>query len=287
VPHASRQLKRETAFDAAATTSERAVPREDLAAPPAAAVSYIDRNRAAWDRLAPAYVADGRRSWQEDELRWGMWRTPESQLRLLDGFGYGEDAIELGCGTAAVCAWLARRGMRPVGVDVAGAQIENAEKLQREFGVRFPLVRSNAEHVAFDQESFDLAVSEYGASVWCDPRRWLPEANRLLRPEGKLIFVTNSALLLACTPVDGGAVGDCLVRDYFASNVVEFAHDGPVEFHLTHGQWVRLLRATGFVLDDLVEVRPEAGAEPRFDFVSAEWANRWPSEEIWVAHKAS
>jgi SAM-dependent methyltransferase len=287
VPRASRQLKREVTFDAAAATGERAAGPDDLGAPHAAAVSYLDRNRAAWERLASAYIADGRKAWQADQLRWGLWRMPESELRLLDGFGFGEDAIELGCGTAAISAWLARHGLRPVGIDVAQAQIESAEKLQREFGVRFPLVRCDAEHVAFDQESFDLAVSEYGASVWCDPRRWLPEANRLLRPEGKLIFVTNSALLLMCTPLDGGPVGDTLVRDYFGSNLVEFAQDGPVEFHLTYGQWVRMLRATGFVLDDLIEVRPEPGAEPRFDFVSTEWARRWPSEEIWIAHKAS
>lgn len=30
----------------------------------------------------------------------------------------------------------------------------------------------------------DLVISEYGASVWCDPYRWIPEAARLLRPGG-------------------------------------------------------------------------------------------------------
>ncbi len=36
-------------------------------------------------------------------------------------------------------------------------------------------------------------VSEYGASIGCDPYTWIPEAARLLRPGGQLIFLVNSA----------------------------------------------------------------------------------------------
>ena len=68
---------------------------------------------------------------------------------------------------------------------------------------------------------------------------------------------------------------------------MEFEPNGSVEFHLTHGDWIRLLRATGFAIDDLIEVQPGPSAKPGFEFVSPEWAQRWPSEEIWVAHKAS
>jgi hypothetical protein len=28
------------------------------------------------------------------------------------------------------------------------------------------------------------AISEYGASIWCDPYAWIPEAARMLRPAG-------------------------------------------------------------------------------------------------------
>lgn len=180
-----------------------------------------------------------------------------------------------------------RDGRSDQSVDIARAQIRTAETLQHEFGLSFPLIAANAEQLVFDDESFDLAVSEYGTSLWCNPRRWLPEAHRLLRPEGRLIFFTNSALLLTCTQFDGGPTGDRLVRDYFSRYRVEFGPESAVEFHLTHGHWIRLLRAIGFVVDNLIEVRPHPAVQPRFDFVSPEWAKRWPSEEIWIAHKAS
>ena len=255
-------------------------------APPADGSEYVFRNRAAWDKWAPQHAARARAAWIDAELRWGLWDTPESELRLISELDSTVDAVELGSGTAAVSAWLARQGGRPVAVDISQEQLKIAEQLQYETGISFPLICANAEEVPFDEESFDLAVSEYGASLWCNPRRWLPEAHRLLRPDGRLVFFTNGAMLMACTPTDGGGAQDQLVRDYFSRYRVEFPDEETVEFHLTHGHWIRLLRATGFVLENLIEVRPPVGAKSRFDFVSLEWARRWPSEEIWIARKS-
>lgn len=229
----------------------------------------------------------GRKAWNGRELTWGVWSTPESELGLLRDVQPGADVVELGCGTAAISAWLARAGMRPVAIDISRAQLDVAASFQREIGPAFPLIHADAEQVPFDRESFDVAVSEYGASLWCEPRSWLSEASRLLRVGGRLIFVANSAFLIACTEQDGGPAQDRLVRDYFGIGAIEFAADNVVEFHLTHGGWVRALGEAGFVLEDLVEVRPPAGAKPRFDFVSVEWARRWPSEEIWIARKTA
>ncbi len=247
---------------------------------------YIERNRALWQRWAPAYESVGRDGWKEKELRWGIWGVPESELRLLAGLEPGAEVIELGCGTAKVSAWLARGGFRPVAIDVAPAQLEFAQRLQREFSLTFPLICANAEDVQLHDATFDLAVSEYGASLWCEPSRWIPEAHRLLRPGGRLVFFTAGAFLRTCSPPAGGPAGVRLVRDYFSASRTEFEESGAVEFHLTHGDWIRLLGTRGFVLENLVEVRPRFDAAAAFDFATLEWARRWPSEEIWVARKA-
>jgi SAM-dependent methyltransferase len=267
---------------AAATRANGAAPRVQARLPDTP-LDYLERNRAAWERWAPRYAPGARKAWESDELRWGIWEIPESDLRLLDDLHPGADVIELGCGTASISAWLARLGFRPVGVDFARAQLETAERFEREFGLRFPLLRANAEELHFDHASFDLAISDYGASLWCDPRRWVGEAGRVLKPGGRLVFITNSAMLMACTPSDGSLADDRLVRDYFSDPWVEFGEDGAIEFHLSHGDWVRLLRAEGFVLENLIETRPPPDAQPRIAFASMEWARRWPTEEIWVA----
>ena len=132
------------------------------------------------------------------------------------------DVIELGCGTAYVCAWLAQRGARPVGVDISDEQLDSARMFQRQFHQPFPLIRASADDVPFDDQSFDLALSEYGASTWVDPYWWVPEAARLLRPGGKLVFFVSGAIMMTCTPSDGTEATRALVQDYFGIHRFEF-----------------------------------------------------------------
>jgi SAM-dependent methyltransferase len=244
----------------------------------------VEHNRAAWNRWAPDYFVSGLRAWKAEEPFWGLWELPEEELRVLGEVREGTDVIELGCGTAYACGWMARRGANPVGIDVAEAQIESARMFLKQFDVSFPLVRASADEIPFDDESFDVALSEYGASTWLDPERWVPEAARLLRPGGQLVFFVNGAFLMTCTGDDGMAE-PALVRDYFTTGRREFPGDSTVEYHLGHGDWIRVLQKNGLVVEELLEVRPPPGATARYDFVGLDWARRWPSEEVWKARK--
>jgi SAM-dependent methyltransferase len=248
----------------------------------------VRRNRQLWDDRAPDLVDSGRRDWAKSEPTWGIWGVPESDLRVLPDVR-GLDVIELGCGTAYVSAWLARLGARPVGIDNSPRQLATARALQREFGLDFSLIHAYAEEVPLPNASFDLAISEYGASIWADPHQWIPEAARLLRPGGRLIFLRNGAILILCVPdlESDGPAGDRLLRDYFGMHRVEWPDSDGVEFHLTHGDWIRVLRDNGFEIEDLIEVRAPQGARrhPVYDYVTPEWARRWPAEEIWKARK--
>jgi SAM-dependent methyltransferase len=159
--------------------------------------------------------------------------------------------------------------------------------MQEQFGLEFPLHLGNAEETAFPDASFDLVVSEYGASIWCDPYCWIPEAARLLRPGGNLVFLVNSGLLMLCTPIDADAetlATECLERPYFGMHRIEWP-DRSVNFYLGHGDWIRLLRANGFEIDNLIEIQPPVGASTTAPIVTPEWARKWPCEEIWKARK--
>ena len=246
---------------------------------------HARRNRAYWDEYAPEWVEPGRRAWASDQPTWGIWQVPEAELQVLPDVS-GLDVIELGCGTAYWSAWLAKRGAHVTGVDNSERQLETARRLQGEFGLEFPLLHASAEAVPLAAASFDLAFSEYGASIWADPYLWVPEAARLLRRGGLLVFLVNGTISILCAPNDDEPAGDRLLRDYFGMHRFEWPGYDSVDFHLGYGDWIRLLRANGFDVENLVEIQAPEGAPPsRFGFVTPEWARRWPSEEIWVARK--
>lgn len=247
---------------------------------------YVSRNRAHWNDRAPDWVASGERDWARDEPRWGDWSIPESSLSLLPDDLEGLDAIELGCGTGYVSSWLARRGARPVGIDNSEEQLETARRLQGEHGIEFPLIHGNAERVPLPDASFDLAISEYGASIWCDPHRWIPEASRLLRPGGRLIYLVNSVLAVICSAVEADSVAEeRLHRALFGLHRTEWPDDDSVEFHLPHGEMIALLRRCDFEVEELIEVRPPEGSTTNSRHITLEWSRRWPCEEVWKVRK--
>jgi SAM-dependent methyltransferase len=251
---------------------------------------YLARNRAVWTESNARFGdADALGEWQRAEIVWGVWRIPETQVGALPQDLAGLDVVELGCGTAFFSAWLARRGARPVGVDPTPAQLATARRCQRELGLEFPLVEAPGEAVPLPDASFDLALSEYGASLWADPERWIPEAARLLRPGGRLVFLTNAVVAILCS-TDEGPIVEHLVRPQFGMYRIDWsgtAGGGGIEFHLGHGDMLRLLRRHGFEVLDLIELQPapDARAHPEYNYVPLDWARRWPCEEIWVAQK--
>lgn len=247
---------------------------------------YLALNRTAWTGLAAEYIDPGRRSWAE-EPTWGIWGIPEREVGLLPDL-VDVDAIELGCGTAYVAAWMARRGAKPIGIDPTPAQLATARRFQEEFDLHFPLVEARAEQLPFPDEAFDFAISEYGAAIWADPYAWIPEAARVLRPGGELVFLGNSSLIVLCVNDDENIpAGPTLLRPQFGMHRFEWDDDDPpaIEFHLSHGNWIRLLRASGFEILDLIELRPPEGAATRYPWITADWARQWPSEEVWRVRK--
>lgn len=251
---------------------------------------HVAVNRAQWDDDAPNWVADGERLWALGEPSWGMWGVPESEVGMLPADMTGIDAIELGCGTAYVSAWMARRGAAVVGIDNSARQLDTARRLAAEHGVELTLIHGNAEAVPYDDGTFDFAISEYGAAIWCDPYVWIPEAHRLLRPGGALVFLGTSTLASVCSPLDGSLpVTERLERNYFSIHRLDWRdaidEPGGIEFNLPISKWVALFRESGFEIVDFVEIQaPGSGPEMKF-FATAEWAHRFPAEQVWKLRK--
>lgn len=242
-------------------------------------------NREAWGRFAVDYVAAAEQAWASETPYWGIYAIPEADVGLLPDVA-GLDVLEMGCGAGYVSAWLDRRGAKVVGLDPTPEQLATARAMQAKHGQSFPLVEGFAEAMPFPDASFDLVFSEYGGCLWADPERWVPEAARVLRPGGRLIFLTNSVFQVLCCPdyEADGPVGDRLLRPYLGLYRVKWPDStGEVEYHLTHGGWIELLGRHGFTVTRLAELGAPEGAATRYAWADADWARKWPIEEAWLA----
>ena len=251
---------------------------------------HVVANRDHWNGMAKDWVELGEQRWSQDEPVWGMWDIPDGEVSLLPADMAGLAAIELGCGTGYVSAWMAKRGASVVGIDVSTEQLSTARRLAAAHALEVTLTEADAERVPYPDGSFDFAISEYGAAIWCDPYVWIPEAHRLLRPGGQLVFLGNSPLAMVCSPTDGSIPCTTrLERDYFGLHRLDWRdavdEPGGVEFNLPISGWFSLFRSTGFAVEDFTEIQaPESGSEINFA-VTADWAHRFPSEQVWWLRK--
>ena len=241
--------------------------------------NYIRHNRKFWDFDADEYQAAHGDYLTCHALAWGGFRRPESELRVL-GDVRGQDLLELGCGGAQWSVALEELGARPIGLDVSRAQLRHARKASESL----PLIVADAERLPFAGAAFDIVFCDHGAMNFCDPARTLPEAARVLRAGGLLAFCAATPLLYLTWNAEKDKQSRRLHRSYDDLGLIDF-DDGTHDWVLPPGEWIRLMRANGFEIEDLIELRPPDDAETTYDFAPVAWASRWPAEWIWKARK--
>lgn len=235
--------------------------------------------RALWNAKADGYQEFFGGSHAATPDAWGTLRIPESALGVL-GEVSDRDILDYGCGAGQWCIALARRGARPVGVDVSERQLDYARANMAAARVEFPLVQADGERIPLRDDAFDVVLSDGGAMTWCDPRRTLPEVARLLRPGGILALCATTAFAVAHWGDEDGLPGEKLQGPYFGWD--RHYPDGAVRFALPHGEWVELFGQHGFSIEGLTELRPLPETDKSYPEL-LDWARKWPFEEVWLA----
>lgn len=208
---------------------------------------------------------------------WGVWRIDDDDVHAL-GDVRGLDVLELGCGAAQWSVALARDGARVVGLDISLAQLSHARGT-------VPLVLASAEAVPLRDASFDVVFCDHGAMSFCPPERTVAEAERLLRPGGRLVFCKTTALVYLTWDATRERQTRTLHNPYFGMRTFAF-DEGTVDHQIPYGEWIRLFRRHRLVVEDLIELRPSERATTTYDdFIPRSWARTWPAEEIWVVAK--
>jgi SAM-dependent methyltransferase len=244
---------------------------------------YEIRNRTFWDADAGDYQQMHGNLLAAQPRAWGVWRIPEDELGVL-GDTTGLRVLEYGCGAAQWSIALAGAGARVVGLDQSLAQLEHAERARRKSSGEVSLVCASGEHVPFAEGSFDLVFCDHGVMSFCDPYRTVPEVARLLRADGRFVFAHSTPWGYLTWNAKRHRTGRRLREPYFGMRSFD-SGEGTVDFQLPYGEWIRLFRTNGFVVDDLVELQAPKGATTTYPEWNPRWARRWPAEQIWKLHR--
>jgi SAM-dependent methyltransferase len=246
-------------------------------------VQSVRANRDHWNRTSGVYQADHDPRIGAQPRLWGCFYLPDAALGGVMGEVTGLRVLELGCGAGQWSRSLAGEAGLLVGFDLSEAQLAAARAGMGPH--HYHLVQGAAQQLPFADNVFDLAFCDHGGLSWASPRLAIPEAARVLRPGGRLVFNTASPWLHACYDEPTDRVTDQLRSDYFGQYSIPEEH-GATSYTDTYGGWLRTLRMAGLVVDDLIEPRPDPDARSGYyAFTPPDWASRWPTEALWVAHK--
>ena len=248
---------------------------------------YQILNRAKWTQQAQDYVVDAEEKWRSPNAKWGIWQWSNTEVPLLPQSLEGKRCLEVGCGTAYVSSWMARRGGHCFAIDPTPPQLETANRFLTELPQRVHLFEAFGEALPFGDDTFDFAISEYGASLWADPYRWIPEVARVLRSDSLLVFMTCHVLSQLCCPEDESSRNEAaLLRPYLGMYRLPWTDPPTVEFQLPHGKWIELLTDNGFIVEKLLEIGAPKDGTSEYEWADVGWAQSWPTEEVWFARKA-
>lgn len=142
--------------------------------------------RSSYDRLAGVY-----------DRRWRRYvEATNAAAREAVELKGDERVLDVACGTGALLAALASRGVRPapVGVDLSLPMLRGAS-------VRVPqarLIQGEASHLPLVDRAFDLVYCVNSFHYFRRPEAALGEAWRVLRPGGRLVLIDWCDDYLTC-----------------------------------------------------------------------------------------
>jgi SAM-dependent methyltransferase len=129
-----------------------------------------------------------------------------------------EAILELGCGTGVIARALARRSDvkgRITAIDISPYLVELGARLASEEGVadRIDFLVGDAHSIVETKGRFDVVIMHTLLSHVVDPATVLREAQRLLRPGGRVVIFDGDfdSLTFATDAPDGGAETDRLL----------------------------------------------------------------------------
>ena len=133
-----------------------------------------------WDWRSRTYGLDQDRSMHVAD----KWKEVMQELAES---GHGRRALDIGTGTGQFAFYLADQGFNVTGIDLSEKMIEWAREKAFQSRVEIDFMTGDAEHLGFEENTFDVVVSRNLLWTLPDPDRAIREWHRVLKPDGRII----------------------------------------------------------------------------------------------------
>jgi ubiquinone/menaquinone biosynthesis C-methylase UbiE len=198
-------------------------------------------------RNAGSYVTSTSHALGDDLALMVEWLQPQKNWTVLDmATGGGHTAKALAPHVAQVLA-----------MDLTREMLEEARRHVSENASNVSYVVGDAENVPFLDHTFDAVTCRIAAHHFPDPKRFVEEAARVLKPGGILLLIDN-------------VVPDDKKLGRFVNTIEKLRDESHAEC-LSIEQWLRLLRGAG------LRVEKQRIRKKTFDFPS--WVRRTARSE--------
>lgn len=109
---------------------------------------------------------------------------------LLKAWGVqpGQRLLDVGCGAGQLAIPAARMGLDTTGVDIAANLVARARQRAAAEGLSARFDEGDAEALPYEDDSFDIVASIFGAMFAPRPERVAAELMRVCRPGGRILM---------------------------------------------------------------------------------------------------
>jgi SAM-dependent methyltransferase len=137
-----------------------------------------DDTRAAWDKIAPGY--------DKTNTPTQMWLGAEglgrAQLRA------GMRFLDVAAGSGALSIPAARLGAQVLATDQSPVMLDLLKKRAGEEGLNIETRVMDGHALQLDDDSFDMAGSQFGVMLFPDMPKGISEMRRVVKPDGRVLM---------------------------------------------------------------------------------------------------
>jgi SAM-dependent methyltransferase len=163
------------------------------------ATDYAERNRAAWNEVAPIHRAARKRDLAEAVQQPDFSTLDATERAILTRLDLGGKRVaQLCCNNGRELISVVKLGAEAgVGFDIADEFVQEAQQLAELAQVNCEFVRTNVYDIdASYNDQFDLVYITIGALCWFDDlSRFFAKVAQLLRPGGTLFIYESHPML--------------------------------------------------------------------------------------------